>query len=174
VDLKSAYLQIHVAKDLWKYQVVRHKGVHYALTRLGFGLSRAPTITTSILGKVLSIDDRVRRATEYDIDDIVVQGSFVGAEEVRKHLTKYELETKEPESLDGYGLLGIALKSDRFTWGQKISQSAASSPYVVDWLVTIRWLDGCVCTAASPNDQDVVGVWMLLLERLLAIWLQSC
>ena len=61
VDLKSAYLQIHIAKDLWKYQVVKYKGVPYALTRLGFGLSCAPRIMTAILGKVLSLDDRVRR-----------------------------------------------------------------------------------------------------------------
>ena len=37
VDLKSVYLQIQVSEDLWKFQVVKHKGVHYALTRLGFG-----------------------------------------------------------------------------------------------------------------------------------------
>ena len=38
VDLKSAYLQICVSRDLWQYQVVRYNGRHYALTRLGFGL----------------------------------------------------------------------------------------------------------------------------------------
>ena len=112
VDLKSAYLQIHIAKDLWKYQVVRYKGVYYALTRLGFGLLCAPRIMTSILGKVLSMDDRVRWATDHYIDDIVVQESVVGAEEVRRHLAKYGLETKEPESLDRGRLLGIALKSN--------------------------------------------------------------
>ena len=26
IDLKSAYLQIHVSEDLWKYQVVRYNG----------------------------------------------------------------------------------------------------------------------------------------------------
>ena len=39
VDLKSSYLRIQVSEDLWKFQVVKHKRVHYALTRLGFGLS---------------------------------------------------------------------------------------------------------------------------------------
>ena len=46
VDLKSAYLQIQVSKDLWKFQVVKHKEVHYALTKLGFGLSCAPRVMT--------------------------------------------------------------------------------------------------------------------------------
>lgn len=109
VDLKSAYLQIHISKDLWKFQIVRHKGVDYALTRLGFGLSCAPRIMTSILRKVLSMDDRVRRGTDHYIDDIVVQESVVGVDEVRAHLTRYGLETKEPEALNGGRLLGIAL-----------------------------------------------------------------
>lgn len=112
VDLKSAYLQIRVSKDLWKYQVVKYNGVHYALTRLGFGLSCAPRIMTSILRKVLSLDNEVCRGTDHYIDDIVVQESVVSVEAVRQHLTKYGLETKEPEGLDGGRLLGVALKKD--------------------------------------------------------------
>ena len=62
---------------------MKHKGVHYALTRLGFGLSCAPRIMTSILGKVLSLNDRVRWATDHYINDIVVQKSIADAETVR-------------------------------------------------------------------------------------------
>ena len=60
VDLESMYLQFHISEDLWKYQVVRYKGVHYVLICLGFGLSCIPRIMTSILCKVLSLDDRFR------------------------------------------------------------------------------------------------------------------
>ena len=67
---------------------------------------------TSILRKVLSLDDRVHRGTDHYINDIVVQESIVGVGEVRAHLTKYGLETKEPEDLDGGQLLGIALNKD--------------------------------------------------------------
>ena len=56
---------------------------------------------TSILGKVLSLDDRVRWATDHYINDIVVQKSIADAETVRRHFAKYGLKTKEPESLDG-------------------------------------------------------------------------
>ena len=112
VDLKSVYLQIHISEDLWEYKIVWYKGVHYALTRLGFGLSCAARIMTSILHKVLSLDDRVRCGTDHYIDDIVVQESTVGVVEVRAHLTKYGLEMKEPEDLDGGRLLGIALNKD--------------------------------------------------------------
>ena len=112
LDLKSAYLQIHISEDLWKYQIVLYKGIHYALTCLGFGLSCAPRIMTSILRKVLSLNDRVCRGTDNYINDIVVLESIVGVGEVRAHLTKYGLETKEPEDLDGGRLLGIALNKD--------------------------------------------------------------
>ena len=112
VDLKSAYLQIHVSEDLLKYQIVWYKGVHYALIRLGFGLSCAPRIMTSILCKVLSLDDRVHHGNDHYIDDIVIQESIVGVGEVRAHLTKYGFETKEPEDLDGDRLLGIAFNKD--------------------------------------------------------------
>lgn len=110
VDLKAAYLQIHVSKDLWQYQVVRYKGVLYALTRLGFGLTCAPRIMTMILDKVLSMDDTVCRATDHYIDDILVQESVASASRVREHLHCYGLESKEPASLDGGRVLGIALK----------------------------------------------------------------
>ena len=112
VYLKSAYLQIHISEDLWKYQVVRYKGVNYALTHLGFGLSCAPRIWTYILHKVLLLDDRVCHGTDHYINEIVMQESVVVVGEVCAHLTKYGLEMKEPEGLDGGWLLGIALHKD--------------------------------------------------------------
>ena len=41
LDLKSAYLQIHVKQSLWSYQTVMFQGKRWALTRLGFGLNVA-------------------------------------------------------------------------------------------------------------------------------------
>ena len=73
-----------------------YKGRYYALTRLGFGLSCAPRIITLVLGKILSLNDRVRRGTDHYIDDIIVQESVVSAPEVRQHLTAYGLESKDP------------------------------------------------------------------------------
>ena len=53
VDLKSAYLQIHVAEKLWRYPLVKYKERTYCLTRLGFGLNSVPRIMTRILKTVL-------------------------------------------------------------------------------------------------------------------------
>ena len=54
VDLKCAYLQIHVDKSLWPYQLVQYKGKTYCLTRHGFGLNCAPRILMRILREVLA------------------------------------------------------------------------------------------------------------------------
>ena len=42
VDLRKAYLQLQVKKELWPYQTVKFEGQQYCLTRLGFGLNVAP------------------------------------------------------------------------------------------------------------------------------------
>ena len=55
LDLKAAYLEVRVAPELWKYQFVKYKGKTYCLTRLGFGLSSAPKMMSSILKYVLGL-----------------------------------------------------------------------------------------------------------------------
>jgi hypothetical protein len=64
LDLRKAYLQIHVSPKLWKYQVVRYKGKTYCLTRLGFGLNVAPKIMTAVVTKVLSSEMDVETGTD--------------------------------------------------------------------------------------------------------------
>ena len=49
VDLRRAYLQVHVEQHLWLHQAVRSEGKVYLLTRLGFGLNIAPKIMTAIV-----------------------------------------------------------------------------------------------------------------------------
>ena len=44
LDMSSAYMQVHVAKSLWRFQTVIFRDKRYCLTRLGFGLNVAPLI----------------------------------------------------------------------------------------------------------------------------------
>ena len=67
---------------------------------------------TSILCKVLSFKDKFHCGANHYINNIVVQEPVVDVGEVCAHLTKYVLETKEPEDLAGDWLLGIALHKD--------------------------------------------------------------
>ena len=68
LDLRDAYLQLHVRSDLQRFQVVKHRNKFYALTRLGFGLNCAPKIMSAVLNKVLSLDSRIAAATNHYVD----------------------------------------------------------------------------------------------------------
>ena len=117
VDLKSAYLQVRVAKELWQYQLVRYKGETYCLTRLGFGLSSAPRIMASILKYVLAKSITIQVSTKSYVDDILVKTSQVPAETLIAHLNQFGLVNKPPEQLDGGTALGLkVLRNGRGSW----------------------------------------------------------
>ena len=128
VDLKAAYLQIHVAKKLWRYQLVKYNERTYCLTRLGFGLNCAPRIMTKILKTVLGKRRDVETGTSSYIDDILVDETVVKAAKVVDHLKKFGLVTKPPEPLDGGAALGLRLKRDRS--GELIFQRGNEIPKV--------------------------------------------
>ena len=108
LDLKKAYLQIHVDKNLWKHQIVSYRGKYFYLTRLGFGLNCAPIIMSRILEKVLSLTDVIAAGTDNYIDDILVCEDLVSAEVVASHLKAYGLQTKPAQRLDeGVKVLGL-------------------------------------------------------------------
>ena len=109
VDLRNAYLQVRVHKDLWKYQIVEYKGQRYALTRLGFGLNVAPKIMTAIVNKVLSSDPQVCSGTDSYVDDIIVNEDVVSVHRVVELLKSFGLECKLPEKLSGSRVLGLSI-----------------------------------------------------------------
>ncbi len=53
VDLRWAYLQIHIDKSLWPFQMVKIKGQGYCLPCLGFGRNVAPQIMQSVVKAVI-------------------------------------------------------------------------------------------------------------------------
>ena len=107
VDLRKAYLQIHVHEDLWKYQVVMFNGKTYCLTRLGFGLNIAPRVMTKILRCVLASDKQVFSGTSSYIDDVIVNEDVVSAKRVISVLHSHGLQAKAADSLDGARVLGL-------------------------------------------------------------------
>ena len=114
LDLKSAYLQIHVKKSLWCYQTVIFEGKRWALTRLGFGINVAPFVMKAVVNRVLSLDATVHEGTSSYVDDILVREDVVSAQRVRQHLATYGLLTKEPERVgDGTRLLGLTVWKER-------------------------------------------------------------
>ena len=119
LDLRKAYLQIHVHKSLWPFQTVVLKGRRYCLTRLGFGLNVAPMIMRAIVNAVMSQDKLIKDATSSYIDDIYVNESVASSQRVREHLESFGLVSKDPERLeDGARVLGLQVLSEggRLRW----------------------------------------------------------
>ena len=112
IDLKDAYLQLHVQKELQAFQIVKFAGQYYRLTRVGFGLTSAPKIMSAIVSYVLAVCPRICAATDHYVDDIVVDTTQVSVEEVVQHLLRYGLLTKAPEKLCDASVLGLRLVDD--------------------------------------------------------------
>ena len=72
VDLRQAYLQIHIDKSLWPFQTVKIKGQRYCLIHLGFGLNVAPQIMRSVVKAVIRQDETINSTTSSYVDDIFV------------------------------------------------------------------------------------------------------
>lgn len=156
VDLKSAYLQLHITEDLWKHQQVKYKGQVYCLTRLGFGLNVAPKIMSKILRTVLQRDKEIRRGTSSYVDDILVNTDIVTSETVVEHLRRNGLKAKAPEALDGGAALGLKLHRDRD--GTLVYRRANTIPEVHDQLTKKELFSIC---GKLVGHYPVVG-WLRL------------
>lgn len=121
IDLRKAYLQIHVDQDRWAHQAIRWRGETFLLIRLGFGLATAPKIMTAIVEEVIRADENVKAGVSSYIDDIYVDLSKVSAADVIEHFAKYGLEAKPPLQLGSGGqnvrVLGLSVSSD-WKWGR--------------------------------------------------------
>ena len=120
LDLRKAYLQIRIDPELWVYQAVLWKNDVYLLTRLGFGLASAPKLMTAVVDKALEHNKAIRRPVTTYIDDLCVVEDIVSANEVKRHLSQWGLEAKEPEKLNStlnVRVLGLNVDS-RMRWGR--------------------------------------------------------
>ena len=79
LDLRKAYLQVHVHRSLWPFQTMMVKEQRYCLTRMGFGLNVAPSIMQAIVETVLSNDVTVQQTTSAYIDDIFMNNCVAPA-----------------------------------------------------------------------------------------------
>ena len=114
LDLRDAYLQIHVHPSLWPYQTVVFQGRRWCLSRLGFGHSLAPMVMRKVLEMALKRDPKVHSATSPYVDDILVNENIATASEVKGHLEALGLTCKPPEKVsEGARVLGIRV------WGER-------------------------------------------------------
>ena len=106
LDIRKAYLQVHLSPELLRYQTVIWKGQKFVMTRMGFGLSIAP--------KFLDIVQWVTREfSDVDnyVDDLCVPSA--DSSNVAAALAEYGLPTKDPEPFPSTGVLGLQLYTAR-------------------------------------------------------------
>ena len=83
-------------------------GRRYCLTRLGFGLNMAPQIMKTIIGAVLSQEEKVKEGVSAYLNSIYVNKDIVSLLYVRMKLAQFDLICKEPEWLEnGAHVLGL-------------------------------------------------------------------
>ena len=113
VDLRRAYLQLHMDERLWPFQTVVVNGRRHCLTRMGFGLSVAPEIMRSVVKTILAQHPKLESGVLGYVDDLLVDESVVDAEEVVEHFKRFGLECKPPvRAADGARVLGLRVSSD--------------------------------------------------------------
>ena len=100
-------MQIDIADECNKYQIVKYEGNFYALRRLGFELNCAPEIMKAVVYKVLSLDEDIFKATDHYYDDIIVKLDVTSVENVRKHLLKFGLVTRPAENVSSTKVLAL-------------------------------------------------------------------
>lgn len=114
VDLRRAYLQLHVDERLWPFQTVMLDGERFCLTRMGFGLSVAPEVMRAVVKTILEQDPLVERGVLGFVDDLLVDESIVDAEHVIDHFRRFGLDCKPPvRAADGARVLGLRVSSGR-------------------------------------------------------------
>ena len=103
LDIRKAYLQVHVAEHLQPYQLVLWKSEVYKMTRMCYGLAVAPKFMDLIVKWIL------RQHPEFDnyVDDICVPKCITA--KVAEKLDQYGMPTKTPEPLMSTRVLGLEL-----------------------------------------------------------------
>ncbi|XP_037093010.1 uncharacterized protein LOC119112829 [Pollicipes pollicipes] len=113
VDLKRAYLQVHVEERLWPFQTVMIRGQRFRLTRLAFSLNIAPMVIKAVVRSVLEQDAVVQRAVLPYVDDLLVNEDVLSAERVVVHFAEFGLDCKHPErAASGAWLLGLRVQAE--------------------------------------------------------------
>ena len=141
LDLRNAYLQIHVNKALWPFQTVIFRGQHFCLMQLGFGLNVAPLIMKSVIDAIVSQDDTIKSATSAYVDDIFINENLVPASHMQQHFLDLGLVSKDPVRLrDGTRVLGLKVweKDDTLKW-----KRGSQIPEIPDGLT--RWCVFSLC-----------------------------
>ena len=115
LDIRKAYLQVHVSPELLRYQTVVWRGKLFVMTRMAFGMSVAPKMMDVIVKYVTQEHNDV----DNYVDDLVVPKAK--KEVVIQQLGDYGLPTKPCEPMQAATVLGLKLAEspDGVQWSRR-------------------------------------------------------
>lgn len=123
VDIQKAYMQVHVAEHLHKFQVVSVNGSQFAMTRMGFGLNIAPRVLQAIIEHIVGRAGLTDSVLAYR-DDLVVAGDKAAV--LREVLLEHGFPTKPPKDLYNFSDgptralgLDIFLRKGEISWKRR-------------------------------------------------------
>ncbi|XP_043229476.1 uncharacterized protein LOC122385340 [Amphibalanus amphitrite] len=162
VDLKRAYLQLHLEERLWPFQTVMVRGQRFCLTRLGFGLNIAPLVMKAVVRAVLDQDPDIGRAVLPYVDDLLVNEDIVSAERVVAHFAQFGLDCKPPErAASGARLLGLRVHEEngQLRWKRDNAMDCIASRLASDDPARGVWcVDGDEVVAWTDASSLATGV----------------
>ena len=189
VDLRKAYLQLHVDPRLWPYQTVELGGTRYCLTRLGFGLSVAPEVMRSVVKTILQQDAEMQGAVLGYVDDLLVDETVVCAEAVVNHFAQFGLQCKPPvRAADGARMLGLRVWSVDGELRWRRDNAVDPPPATITRRAVFSWCGQLVAHLPLCGWLRPVAAWLkrqvnsvtrgwddeaddaVLREQLLAVW----
>ncbi|XP_043222134.1 uncharacterized protein LOC122381710 [Amphibalanus amphitrite] len=162
VDLKRAYLQLHLEERLWPFQTVMVRGQRFCLTRLGFGLNIAPLVMKAVVRAVLDQDPDIGRAVLPYVDDLLVNEDIASAERVVAHFAQFGLDCKPPErAASGARLLGLRVHEEngQLRWKRDNAMDCIASRLASDDPARGVWcVDGDEVVAWTDASSLATGV----------------
>ena len=165
LDIRKAFLNVHVHPDLQRFQVVIWKGRKYVMQRMGFGLSIAPKVMDAVVRWVT----KDFPATDNYVDDILTPQDQT--EKLAAALQQYGLPTKPPVKLEEACVLGLKIgtKGSQLLWDRR-DQAPNDIPAELTKRSIFRWCGALtthypVCCWLHPMSS-----WLRRLASLTESW----
>ena len=121
LDLRRAFLQVWVSESLWPFQTVMFAVRIYCLTRLDFELNVASQIMKTIIGAVLSQEEKIKEVGFAYLNNIYVNKDIVSSLHVTMKLAQFGLICKDLKRLENdICVLGLVVHGEQGTlqWRQ--------------------------------------------------------